>query len=93
MEALAGQVAGNGQSRRTRTDDGHFAARLFWDAFVRQLHVGVKLRDEALQFADSDGAPLLEMCIRDSCSSLCSQSEGREGWGDSFAPERGSYLG
>ena len=27
------------------------------------------------------------------CSSLCSQSEGGEGWGDSIAPERGSYLG
>ena len=26
---------------------------------MRQLHVGVKLRDETLQFADSDGAALL----------------------------------
>ena len=39
------------------------------------------------------GASIVTLFAAQHCSSLCLQSEGGEGCGDSIAPERGSYLG
>ena len=39
------------------------------------------------------GDSIVTLFAAQHCSSLCSQSEGGEGWGDSIAPVRGSYLG
>ena len=48
-KALAGQVTGNGQPGRSRSDDGDVAARLLWQLLALQAHLRVEVSDEGLQ--------------------------------------------
>ena len=59
IEALARQVAGDGESGRARTDDGNLAPRLGQQVLADETHVTVEVGYEAFQLAHSYALALL----------------------------------
>ena len=52
VEPLTRQIAGYGQTRWTRTDDCHAATCFLWQHLARKVHLGIKIGNKLLQFAD-----------------------------------------